>query len=124
MTGLFDSPVRNLTVGVAYTITVMIVATVACMRVGWSFRDAIYVVIVTVYTVGYSEVRPINAPALNVITLSLIVFGCTGVIFLTGALVQFITLSQLNKVMGLKRMNTQIDLLKGHVVLCGFGRLG
>jgi voltage-gated potassium channel len=124
MTGLFDSPVRNLTVGVAYTITVMIVATVACMRVGWSFRDAIYVVIVTVYTVGYSEVRPINTPALNVITLSLIVFGCTGVIFLTGALVQFITLSQLNKVMGLKRMNTQIDLLKGHVVLCGFGRLG
>jgi voltage-gated potassium channel len=124
MTGLFDSPVRNLTVGVAYTITVMIVATVAYMRVGWSFRDAIYMVIVTVYTVGYSEVRPINTPALNVITLSLIVFGCTGVIFLTGALVQFITLSQLNKVMGLKRMNTQVDQLKEHIVLCGFGRLG
>jgi voltage-gated potassium channel len=124
MTGLFDSPVRNLTVGVDYTVSVMIVATLAYMRVGWSFRDAIYMVIVTVYTVGYSEVRPINTPALNVITLSLIVFGCTGVIFLTGALVQFITLSQLNKVMGLKRTNTQIDLLKGHVVLCGFGRLG
>ena len=52
-TGLFDSPVRNLTVGVvAYTVAVMIVATVAYMRVGWSFRDAIYMVIVTVYTVG------------------------------------------------------------------------
>ena len=50
--------------------------------------------------------------------------GCTGVIFLTGALVQFITLSQLNKVMGLKRMNTQVDQLKEHIVLCGFGRLG
>jgi voltage-gated potassium channel len=124
MTGLLDSPVRNLTVGVAYTITVMVVATAAYMAVGWSFRDALYMVIVTVYTVGYNEVRPINTPALNIITIALIVLGCTGIIFLTGALVQFITLSQLNKVFGLKRMNTQIDQLNGHVVVCGFGRLG
>jgi voltage-gated potassium channel Kch len=124
MTGLLDSPVRNLTAGVAYTITVMIVATVAYMATGWSFRDAIYMVIVTVYTVGYNEVRPINTPALNIITIGLIVLGCTGIIFLTGALVQFFTLNQLNKITGLKRMNTQIDELKEHVVVCGFGRLG
>ena len=124
MTGLLDSPIRNLSVGVAYTVTVMIVATMAYMAAGWSFRDAIYMVIVTIYTVGYNEVRPINTPALNVITIGLIVLGCTGVIFLTGALVQFFTLNQLNKTIGLKRMNRQIDELKGHVVVCGFGRLG
>ncbi len=124
MTGLLDSPIRNLSVGVAYTVTVMIVATAAYMAAGWSFRDAIYMVIVTIYTVGYNEVRPINTPALNVITIGLIVLGCTGVIFLTGALVQFFTLNQLNKTIGLKRMNRQIDELKGHVVVCGFGRLG
>jgi voltage-gated potassium channel len=124
MTGLLDSPIRNLSVGVAYTVTVMIVATGAYMAAGWSFRDAIYMVIVTIYTVGYNEVRPINTPALNVITIGLIVLGCTGVIFLTGALVQFFTLNQLNKTIGLKRMNRQIDELKGHVVVCGFGRLG
>jgi voltage-gated potassium channel len=124
MTGLLDSPVRNLTAGVAYTVTVMIIATAAYMAAGWSFRDAIYMVIVTVYTVGYNEVRPINTPALNIITIGLIVLGCTGIIFLTGALVQFFTLNHLNKVTGLKRMNTQIDELKEHVVVCGFGRLG
>jgi voltage-gated potassium channel Kch len=124
MTGLLDSPIRNLSVGVAYTVTVMIAATVAYMAAGWSFRDAIYMVIVTVYTVGYNEVRPINTPALNLITIGLIVLGCTGVIFLTGALVQFFTLNQLNKTIGLKRMNRQIDELKEHVVVCGFGRLG
>lgn len=124
MTGLLDSPVRNLVGGVIYTITVMILATAAYMSAGWSLRDALYMVIVTVYTVGYNEVRPINTPALYGITIALIVLGCTGIIFLTGALVQFITASQLNKVIGLKRMNSQIDLLKGHVVVCGFGRLG
>jgi voltage-gated potassium channel len=124
LTGLLDSPVRNLVGGVAYTITVMMLATAAYMAAGWSFRDAIYMVIVTIYTVGYNEVRPINTPVLNVITIALIVLGCTGIIFLTGALVQFITASQLNKASGLKRINTLIDELKGHVVVCGFGRLG
>ncbi len=124
MTGLLDSPVRNLTAGVIYTVTVMIVATIAYMTAGWSFRDALYMVIVTVYTVGYNEVRPINTAALNVITIGLIVLGCTGIIFLTGALVQFFTLNQINKTLGLKRMNTQIDELQEHVVVCGFGRLG
>lgn len=124
MTGLLDSPVRNLTVGLAYTVSVMVIATFAYMKAGWSFRDAIYMVIVTVYTVGYNEVRPIDTTALNIITIALIVFGCTGVIFLTGALVQFITLSQINKVAGLKRMKTYIDQLDGHVVVCGYGRIG
>jgi voltage-gated potassium channel len=124
MTGLFDSPVRNLGFAVAFTIVVMVLATVAYMAQGWSFRDAIYMVILTIYTVGYNEVRPIDTPALNVITIALIVFGCTTMIFLTGALVQFITLSQINKVKGLKRMNTLIDQLQGHVIVCGFGRFG
>jgi voltage-gated potassium channel len=124
MTGLLDSPVRNLTFGVLYVVVVMMFATVAYMAAGWSFRDAIYMVIVTVYTVGYNEVRPINTLALNLITISLIVLGCTGIIFLTGALVQFFTLSQLTKVMGQKRMNAQIDQLSDHVIVCGFGRIG
>jgi voltage-gated potassium channel len=124
MRGLFDSPHRNLIFGVAYTIAVMMLGTAAYLAAGWSLRDAFYMVVTTVYTVGYEEVRPINTPALYAITLSLIVLGCTGIIFLTGALVQFFTLAALSKSIGLKRMNKQIDQLSGHVVVCGFGRLG
>jgi voltage-gated potassium channel len=124
MTGLLDSPVRNLTLGVIYVLVVMMFATVGYMAAGWSFRDAIYMVIVTVYTVGYNEVRPINTTALNLITIALIVLGCTGIIFLTGALVQYFTLSQLTKIMGQKRMKAQIDQLGDHVIVCGFGRIG
>jgi voltage-gated potassium channel len=124
MRGLFDSPHRNLIFGVAYTISVMILGTAAYLAAGWSLRDAFYMVVTTVYTVGYEEVRPINTPALYAITLTLIVLGCTGIIFLTGALVQFFTLAALSKTIGLNRMNKQIDQLSGHVVVCGFGRLG
>jgi trk system potassium uptake protein TrkA/voltage-gated potassium channel len=45
-------------------------------------------------------------------------------IFLTGVLVQLITASQFQQILGLKRMQSQIDHLKDHVIVCGFGRIG
>lgn len=125
MTGLLDSPARNLTFGCLYVAAVSALGTIAYMKLGhWSFRDAIYMVITTVFTVGYGEVRPVDTAILSIITLSLIVLGCTGIIFLTGSLVQYITLSQLTKVMGQKRMKGQIDQLSEHVIVCGLGRIG
>jgi voltage-gated potassium channel len=81
-------------------------------------------VVLTVYTVGYDEVRSVDTPTLRATTIALIVFGCTGMIFLTGVLVQLLTLSQLQQVFRGKRMQNQIDALRGHVVICGFGRIG
>lgn len=122
--GLLGSPMRNLFFGVCFLLAVVALATIAYWLAGWPIGDAFYMVIVTVYTVGYGEVHPISTPLLRGITISTIVLGCTGMIFLTGALVQFITLNQLNQIFGLRRMNTQIDKLDGHVIVCGFGRIG
>ena len=123
--GLLGSPLRNLFLGVSFTFSIMVLATIAYSRLaGWSLGDAIYMVVVTVYTVGYGEVHPVETPLLRGITIATIVLGCTGMIFVTGALVQFITLSQLNQVFGLKRMTTQIEKLNHHIIVCGFGRIG
>ncbi len=122
--GLLSSPVRNLAAGVCFVLIVVALATTSYWLAGWSLGDALYMVVLTVYTVGYGEVHPVDSPLLRGITISTIVFGCTGMIFLTGALVQFITLNQLNQIFGLRRMNTQIDKLDRHVIVCGFGRIG
>jgi Trk K+ transport system NAD-binding subunit len=124
MTGLLASPLRNLVGGLLYMLGVMAAATLAYVVVGWNFGDAVYMVVLTVYTVGYDEVRPINTPELRGITIALIVLGCTGMIFLTGVLVQLITASQFQQILGLRRMQSQIDRLKDHVIICGFGRIG
>ena len=121
---LLRSPARYLILGLIYMAVVMTLAVISYIAAGWSVGDALYMVIITVYTVGYDEVRPVSSPLLRTITISTIVFGCTGVIFLTGALVQFITLNQINQIFGLKRMSNQIDRLSGHVIICGFGRIG
>lgn len=121
---LLGSPLRNLIFGVIYMLAVMAGAVASYVAAGWRLSDAVYMVIITVYTVGYGETMPVDTPLLRGITIAVIVLGCTGMIFLTGALVQFITLNQLNQIFGFKRMNTQIHRLRDHVIVCGFGRIG
>ena len=124
LTRLLGSPLRNLLAGVTFELVVMLTATFAYVGQGWRAGDAIYMVVLTVFTVGFDEVRPIDTTALRAITIALIVFGCTGMIFLTGAFVQLITVSQFQQIFGLRRMQRDIDQLTGHVIVCGFGRIG
>ncbi len=121
---LSQSPSRNLVNGLLFLAVLAPVAVCGYMVLGWNFGDALYMVVITIFTVGYEEVRPINTPELRALTLTLIVLGCTGVIYLTGALVQFFTLSQIQQVLGIKRMKNEIDQLRDHVIVCGFGRIG
>lgn len=122
--GLLGSPLRNLAAVVTFVVCLMVVSTAGYMAAGWSFSDAIYMVVLTIYTVGYEEVRPVNTPALHALTVATIALGCTGMIVLTGALVQVFTIGQLTELLGLRRVTSEIERLKDHVVICGFGRIG
>ncbi len=124
MNALLNSPTRNLIGGILFVLTVGGLAIIGYVSQGWSFGDALYMVVLTVFTVGYDEVRPIATGPLRAITIALIVTGCTGMIFLTGALVQFITLSGIQQILGHKHMSHQIERLRDHVIVCGFGRIG
>lgn len=120
----FKSPSRTLRFSVLFMLAVILVSTIAYMAAGWSFGDAFYMVILTVYTVGYGEVHPIATTYLHVVTMATMIVGCTGMILLTGALVQFLTVSQLQQIFGVKRMKAEVDKLSGHVIIVGFGRIG
>ncbi|MDI9846766.1 NAD-binding protein [Rhodoblastus sp. 17X3] len=124
MVQFLASPLRNLVAGVGFMLVVGATATTAYVASGWSLNDAVYMVILTVYSVGYGEVAPVDTPGLRAITIALIVAGCTGMIFFTGSLFQLITASQLQQVFGSRRMQKDIDKLSSHVIVCGFGRIG
>ncbi len=117
-------PWRNLIVGLIYMVVITALATSAYMLAGWSLSDAFYFVVITIFTVGYQELHPIVSPEMRALTMATIVLGCTGVIFLTGALVQAFTYTQIQQLLGNKRMKTQIEKMTGHVIICGFGRIG
>lgn len=122
--GVLGSPVRNLVTILLFMAFVVTAATIAYMAAGWSFADASYMVALTIYTVGYGEVRPIDTPYLHAVTMALMVLGCTGMILLTSALVQLFTVLQLRQLLSPNRMQTRIDKLDRHVLICGYGRIG
>jgi voltage-gated potassium channel Kch len=124
MMRLFGSPVRNLASIVVFMLIVAGAATAAYVHAGWSLQDAYFMVLLTVYSVGYEEVRPLTTPFLRTVTEMLMVVGCTGMIFLTGALVQVLTFNQIEALLGANRMKNEINRLKDHVIVCGFGRIG
>jgi len=121
---VLGSPVRNLVSILIFVGVVAIAATLAYMAAGWSFADASYMVVLTMYTVGYGEVRPVDTAYLHAVTMGTMVLGCTGMILLTSALVQFFTVLQLRQIFGANRMQSRIDKLSGHAIVCGYGRIG
>jgi voltage-gated potassium channel len=121
---VFGSPLRNLTGALIFVAGVFFASTIGFVINGWSLGDALYMVTLTIFSVGYGEVRPIDTPTLRLLAITTIVLGCTGMIVLTGALVQVFAHYQLRRLMGIDRMHSEIDRLTGHTIICGLGRIG
>ena len=122
--GVLGSPLRLLAGTIVYVAIVFMVSTFGYALAGWPPGDAAYMVLLTIYSVGYGEVRPIDTEFLRLWTTATIVLGCTGMIVLTGALVQVFTLFQFRRLLGLDRMQSEIERLSAHAIICGYGRIG
>ncbi len=121
---VLGSPVRLVAGTVIYVALLFCLSTLGYMAAGWPSGDAAYMVLLTIFSVGYGEVRPIDTTFLRFLTTATIVLGCTGMIVLTGALVQVFTLFQFREILGRGKMQSDIDKLKDHAIICGYGRIG
>ena len=121
---ILGSPGRNLIAIILFVLGVFAAGTLAYVGAGWDLEDAFYMVLLTVYTVGYEEVHPVNTPYLHFVTAGIMVLGCTGMILFSSALVQFLTASQLQKIFGVNRVQNLVDKMTNHTILVGFGRIG
>lgn len=89
----------------------------------YSWVDAFYMTVITITTVGFGEVQPLD-PKGKIFTSLLILSS----IFIVGYAISIITeyLLSKNNIGNLrqKKMNKQIKKLKNHTIVCGFGRNG
>jgi voltage-gated potassium channel len=116
--------IRKIVGGSVFFLITCSIAVAAYLASGWSLLDAIYMVIITVFGVGYGEIRPVEDPSLRVLTILLIVLGCSSLICITGGFTQMITEGELDRALGKHRQNKHIDRMSGHAIICGFGRVG
>lgn len=90
---------------------------------GWGWLDSVYMVVMTMATVGYKEVHELSQAG-RIFNLFLMVFGVGAVFFTIGMLTQTLLEFELERVFGKKKMQREIEKLSGHYILCGAGRVG
>ena len=89
----------------------------------WSFMDAFYMTIITIATVGYSEVQPIS-PEGRIFTVMLIFMGVGFFLYVASGLIQFLVEGRIRLVLGRRKLDTKINKLDDHFIICGYGRIG
>jgi len=90
---------------------------------GWSILDALYMTVITLSTVGFSELHDLSETG-HIFTILLIVFGAFTVAFILTALAQLVLEGQIQALLGKRKMEKKVRRLKDHIILCGYGRVG
>jgi len=90
---------------------------------GWDFFDALYMTVITIATVGYGEVH-IVSPTGRMFTLVLIFLGVGFFLYVVGNFIQFLVEGRIRYVLGRRKLDRQINKLKNHYIICGYGRMG
>lgn len=89
----------------------------------WSWFDSFYMVVITLSTIGYSEVHTLSQAGRE-FNIVLIIAGVALVFLMIGALTQALLEFELLRVFGKRRMEREVANLKNHYIICGAGRVG
>lgn len=118
------SSVRRIVYGVVGVLAVVAYGVIGYIALGWQPIDALYMVVITMSTVGYGEVQPVSSSLARVHTMLVIVLGSLSVAYLIAGFVQFVAEGEIRRVLGTQRMRRQIEQLTDHTIVAGFGRVG
>jgi voltage-gated potassium channel len=118
------SPGRRFLVAIVGIIFLIMIGTVGYILIeGFSPLDALYMTVITVSTVGFAEVKPLG-PAGRLFTIFLIVTGVGTAFYLFATITELVVEGSLREFLERTAMHRKIHHLEGHVIICGFGRLG
>lgn len=104
-------------------VVVTVFGTLGYLLLGFGLLEALYQTVTTLSTVGFREVRPLSDAGL-VFTIVLIVVGVGTVLYNLGVLLELLTEGHLRQHLERRRMDARISALRGHVIICGYGRVG
>lgn len=90
---------------------------------GWDWLDALFMAVITVTTVGYGEVRELGTSG-RLFTIVLLFLSVGVFAYALSSLTSLVVEAQVGQLLARRRMDKRIAALKGHIILCGFGRTG
>lgn len=90
---------------------------------GWSVFDALYMTVITITTVGFKEVHELS-PQGKVFTVVLVFTSVGAVFYALNFAARIIIEGEFKDVFGRKKLQNAIKKLRGHYIVCGYGRMG
>lgn len=89
----------------------------------YTFVDALYMTVITITTVGFGEVKPFT-PEEKIFTVFLILTSITVFGYAVSIFSEYLVSGRLFEQFKHRKVEKQIKSLKGHTIVCGFGRNG
>ncbi len=89
----------------------------------WSWLESIYMTVITITTVGYGEVQKLDSAG-RAFTIILVLMGVGIVAYSATTMTSLVMETQIRSVFWKRRMEKKIKRLRGHFIICGFGRTG
>ncbi len=118
------NPFRRLLPAGTILIVVIIVGITGYMGMEhWTLLDSIYMVVITLTTIGFQEVHPLSHAG-RILTMVIAVSGVGATLY---AAVQTVDIIVEGEVLGYRKrrkMDKRIMELRDHYIVCGYGRVG
>lgn len=113
----------RIVVGTVFFILTIIVAVVGYLLFGWTTLDAVYMVVITIFGVGYGEVKPLETAPEKIFTILVILAGTSSGLYIVGGFVQMLAEGEITRAFDAQRKQNTIAHLKNHTIICGYGRV-
>ena len=89
----------------------------------WNLFDSLYMTIITLTTVGYGEVHTLSKAG-KFFTIILILSGVGSMLYALGSGAKTLIEGELREILGRKKVSKTIEGIRGHYIICGYGRMG
>lgn len=115
--------VHHLKIAGILVLSVLTAATLGYMLIaGLSFFDALYLAIDMMATIGSTSVSLTEAG--RIFTIFVIIFGVGSLLYTLSAGMEFMIEGHFSQTVRRYLMDNRIAALRGHSIICGFGRVG
>jgi voltage-gated potassium channel len=89
----------------------------------WSHFDGFYMTAITLTTIGYGETHPLSNWG-RLFTVVLAYSGIFTLAYFASELVRSVVTGELRQIIGRQWVDEQLVGLSGHLIVCGYGRMG
>ncbi len=89
----------------------------------YTWIDAMYMTVITLATVGFKEVHPLDETT-KIFTIFLIIFSVFIFAYAISVITEYILTKNTLQHLKIKKMKKTIQKLSNHIIICGYGRNG